>query len=79
MMARSCVPAWKSLGRKRREIVDRERIDDGDLVVGRELQKAEFRVVGLLAKELGIHGEHGAFRRAAREILEIGLVGNIHT
>ena len=34
---------------ERREVVDFERVDDDHLVVGRHLQQAQFRVVGLLA------------------------------
>ena len=57
------------------KIVHRERVDDGDFVVSGHLQKAELRVVGCLAEELGIDGEHLGARDAFDERFEARLVG----
>ena len=57
------------------KVVHRERVDDGDFVVSSHLQKAELRIVGCLAEELGIDGEHFCTRNAFDERLEARLVG----
>ena len=60
-------------GDERREIRDRERIDDGGNRSVIELQQAELRVIGLLAHELGVNGEHTRTLELASELLELRL------
>ena len=55
-----------------------ERIDDGDLVIGCHLKQAKFRIIGLLAKKLGIDGENRRRPRALDERLEAFLTGYVH-
>ena len=64
--------------RQHAQIIDLEGIHDGRLVVGGQLQKAQLRVIGLLAQKLRVDGEHARAHRPIRERLEIFLVCYVH-
>ena len=63
---------------ERREILDEDGVDRGDVAAGVDLDEAKAREVGLLAEKLGIDGDDAAGGDLVAVGLELFLGGKIH-
>ena len=86
MISRSCPPAWKTFSTSSlfdEQVEQRLQVDAVGLGVdrrgflaARDLDQAEVRPIGILAHELGVHGDEGLLREAVDEGLEVVGLGN---
>ena len=86
MISRSWPPAWKTFSTSSlfdEQVEQRLEVDALGLGVdrrgflgARDLDQAEVRPIGVLAHELGVHGDEGLVGEAVDESLEVVRLGN---